>query len=116
MVLQSASLKSLQDFCEEQFKKAAEGENAKLLSADEVKRLTETRNRAEAASKEYDELARNYQQLLKDYNEAILHSATTAEKTKEVEEPAGDAKPANSTFDAEKFTTDWFKKNYPDQI
>ena len=114
MILQSASLKSLQDFCEEQFK-AAEGENAKLLTADEVKRLTETRNRAEAASKEYDELARNYQQLLKDYNEAILHTGTTAEKT-EVDEPAGDAKPANSTFDAEKFTTDWFKKNYPDQI
>ena len=114
MVLQSASLKSLQDFCEEQFK-AAEGENAKLLSADEAKRLSEVRNRAESASKEYDELARNYQQLLKDYKEAILHSATTAEKT-EVEEPAGDAKPANSTFDAEKFTTDWFKTNHPDQI
>ena len=115
MILQNASLKSLQDFCEEQFT-AAEGENAKLLSADEVKRLTETRNRAEAASKEYDELARNYQQLLKDYNEVILHSAKTAEKTREVEEPAGDAKPANSTFDAEKFTTEWFKKNAPDQI
>ena len=114
MVLQSASLKSLQDFCEEQFK-AAEGENAKLLSADEVKRLTETRNRAEAASKEYDELARNYQQLLKDYNEMILHTGTTADKT-EVEEPAGDAKPANSTFDAAKFTEEWFKKNHPDQI
>ena len=115
MVLQSTSLKNLQDFCDQQFK-AAEGENAKLLSADEVKRLTETRNRAEAASKEYDELARNYQQLLKDYNEAILHTGTTAEKTKEVEEPAGDAKPANSTFDAAKFTEEWFKKNAPDQI
>ena len=115
MVLQSASLKNLRDFCDEQFK-TAEGENSKLLSADEVKRLTEVRNRAESASKEYDELARNYQQLLKDYNEVILHSATTAEKTKEVEEPAGDAKPANSTFDAEKFTEEWFKKNAPDQI
>lgn len=115
MVLQSVSLKSLRDFCDEQFK-TAEGENAKLLSADEVKRLTETKNRVEAASKEYDELARNYQQLLKDYNEVILHSATTSEKTKEVEEPAGDAKPANSTFDAEKFTTEWFNKNHPDQI
>ena len=115
MVLQSASLKDLQDFCESQFK-TAEGENAKLLSADEVKRLSEVRNRAEAASKEYDELARNYQQLLKDYNEAILHSAATAEKTKEVEEPAGDAKPTNSTFDAAKFTKDWFEKNHPDQI
>ena len=115
MVLQSASLKSLQDFCDQQFK-AAEGENAKLLSADEVKRLTETRNKIEAASKEYDELARNYQQLLRDYNEAILHTGTTAEKTKEVEEPAGDAKPANSTFDAEQFATDWFKTNHPDQI
>ena len=61
MVLKSASLKGLQDFCAEQFK-LAEGENAKLLSADEVKRLTETRNRAEAAAKEYDELAQNYQQ------------------------------------------------------
>ena len=40
MVLQSASLKSLQDFCEEQFK-AAEGENAKLLSADEAKLVIE---------------------------------------------------------------------------
>lgn len=115
MILQSTNLRSLQDFCEQQFK-AAEGENAKLLSADEVKRLTETRNRIEAASKEYDELARNYQQLLKDYNEAILHTGTTAEKTKEVEEPAGDAKPANSTFDAEKFTKEWFEKNHPDQI
>lgn len=115
MVLQSTSLKSLREFCEEQFK-SAEGENAKLLSADEVKRLTETKNRAEAASKEYDELARNYQQLLKDYNEAILHTGTTAEKTKEVEEPAGDAKPANSTFDAAKFAEDWFKTNHPDQI
>lgn len=115
MVLQSASLKSLQDFCEEQFK-AAEGENAKLLSANEVKNLTEIRNRAESASKEYDELARNYQQLLKDYQENILHTGTTAEKTKEVEDPAGDAKPANSTFDAEKFTTEWFKANHPDQI
>ena len=114
MVLQSASLKSLREFCDEQFK-TAEGENAKLLSADEVKRLTETKNRVEAASKEYDELARNYQQLLKDYNEAILHTGTTAEKT-EVEEPAGDAKPANSTFDAAKFTEEWFKKNAPDQI
>ena len=115
MVLKSASLKSLQDFCAEQFK-LAEGENAKLLSADEVKRLTETRNRAEAASKEYDELARNYQQLLKDYNEAILHTGTTAEKTKEVEEPAGDAKPANYQFDDEKFTKEWFSKNHPAQI
>ena len=115
MVLQSASLKSLRDFCDEQFK-AAEGENAKLLSADEVKRLTETKNRVDAASEEYNELARNYQQLLKDYNEAILHTGSTADKTKEVEEPAGDAKPANSTFDAEKFTTEWFKKNAPDQI
>lgn len=115
MVLQSASLKSLRDFCDEQFK-AAEGENAKLLSADEVKRLTETKNKVDAASKEYDELARNYQQLLKDYNENILHTGVTAEKTKEVEEPAGDAKPANSTFDAEKFTTEWFNKNHPDQI
>lgn len=115
MVLQSVSLKSLQDFCEEQFK-AAEGENAKLLSAEEAKRLAEVRNRAESASKEYDELAHNYQQLLKDYNEAILHTGSTAEKTKEVEEPAGDAKPTNSTFDAEKFTTEWFKKNAPEQI
>lgn len=115
MVLQSSSLKSLRDFCDEQFK-AAEGENAKLLSADEVKRLTETKNRVDAASEEYDELARNYQQLLKDYNEVILHSATTSEKTKEVEEPAGDAKPANSIFDAAKFTEEWFKKNHPDQI
>lgn len=115
MVSQSINLKNLRDFCDEQFK-LAEGENAKLLSADEVKRLTETKNRVEAASKEYDELARNYQQLLKDYNEIILHSATTAEKTKEVEEPAGDAKPANSTFDAAKFTEEWFKKNAPDQI
>ena len=115
MVLQSSSLKDLQNFCERQFKEA-EGENAKLLSADEIKRLSEVRNRAEAASKEYDELARNYQQLLKDYNENILHTGTTAEKTKEVEEPAGDAKPANSTFDAAKFTEEWFKKNAPDQI
>lgn len=115
MVLQSVSLRSLQDFCEEQFK-AAEGENAKLLSADEVKRLSEVRNRAKSASEEYDELARNYQQLLKDYNENILHTGCTADKTKEVEEPAGDAKPANSTFDAEKFTTEWFNKNHPDQI
>ena len=116
MVLQSSNLKDLRDFCDAQFK-TAEGENAKLLSADEVKRLTEVRNRAESASKEYDELARNYQQLLKDYNEAILHSAATAEKNTEVEEPAGDAKPANSTtFDAEKFTTEWFKTNHPDQI
>ena len=115
MVLQSSSLKSLKDFCDQQFR-AAEGENAKLLSADEVKNLTETRNKIGEASKEYDELARNYQQLLKDYNEAILHTGTTAEKTKEVEEPAGDAKPANSTFDAEKFTTEWFKTNHPDQI
>ena len=81
-----------------------------------MKRLTETLDRAKSASKEYNELAQNYQQLLKDYNEAILHTGTTAEKTKEVEEPAGDAKPANSTFDAEKFTTEWFKKNAPDQI
>ena len=115
MVLQSSSLKSLRDFCDQQFK-AAEGENAKLLSADEVKRLTETKNRVEAASKEYDELARNYQQLLKDYNENILHTGTTAEKTKEVEEPAGDAKPTNSIFDAEKFTEQWFKEHAPDQI
>lgn len=115
MVLQSASLKSLQDFCDQQFK-AAEGENAKLLSADEAKRLAETRNKIEAAQKEYEELASNYQQLLKDYNENILHTGTTAEKTKEVEEPAGDAKPANSTFDAAKFTEEWFKKNAPDQI
>ena len=115
MVLQSASLKSLQDFCEEQFK-AAEGENAKLLSADEVKRLSEVRNRAASASKEYDELARNYQQLLKDYNENILHTGTTAEKTKEVENPAGDAKPASTTFDAEKFAREWFAKNAPDEI
>ena len=115
MVLQSASLKDLQNFCEEQFK-AAEGENAKLLSADEVKRLTEVRNRAKSASEEYDELARNYQQLLKDYNEVILHAGSTADKTKEVEEPAGDAKPANSTFDPAKFTEEWFKKNAPDQI
>ena len=115
MVLKSASLKSLQDFCEEQFK-AAEGENAKLISADEVKRLTETRNRAEAAAKEYDELAQNYQQLLKDYNEAILHTGVSAEKTKEVENPAGDAKPASTTFDAEKFAKEWFAKNAPDEI
>lgn len=115
MILQSANLKSLRDFCDEQFK-TAEGENAKLLSADEVKRLTETKNKVDAAQKEYDELARNYQQLLKDYNEAILHTGTTADKTKEVEEPAGDAKPANSTFDAAKFTEEWFKKNAPDQI
>ena len=115
MVLQNASLKSLREFCEEQFK-SAEGENAKLLSADEVKRLTETKNRVEAASKEYDELARNYQQLLKDYNENILHTGVTAEKTKEIDEPAGDAKPANSTFDPEKFTQEWFQKNAPEQI
>ena len=115
MVLKSASLKSLQDFCAEQFK-LAEGENAKLLSADEVKRLTETRNRAEAAAKEYDELAQNYQQLLKDYNEAILHTGVSAEKTKEVENPAGDAKPTSTTFDAEKFAMEWFKKNAPDEI
>ena len=116
MVLQSASLKSLQDFCEQQFKAAAEGENAKLLSADEVKRLTETRNRAEAASKEYDELARNYQQLLKDYNEAILHTGTTAEKTREVEESYGNAKHEKCTVDAGKYTTERFKKNAPDLI
>lgn len=111
MVLKSAKLKELQDFCAEQFR-LAEGENAKLLSADEVKRLTETRNRAEAASKEYDELAQNYQQLLKDYNEAILHTGATADKTKEVTDPAGDATPANATFDAEKFAEEWFK-NHP---
>lgn len=110
MVLKSASLKGLQDFCEEQFK-AAEGENGKLLSADEVKRLTETRNRAEQASKEYDELAQNYQQLLKDYNEMILHTGTSAERTKEVDNPAGNATPANAPFDAEKFAENWFKKN-----
>lgn len=110
MVLKSASLQSLRDFCEEQFK-AAEGENAKLLTADEVKRLTETRNRAEAASKEYDELAQNYQQLLKDYNDMILHTGATAERTKEVDNPAGDANPANASFDAEKFAENWFKEN-----
>lgn len=114
MILKSASLKDLQDFCDAQFK-AVEGENAKLLSADEVKRLTETRNKAQACVKEYDELAQNYQQLLKDYNEVIQHTST-AEKTKEVENPAGDAKPASTKFDAEKFTREWFQKHAPNEI
>lgn len=111
MILKSTSLKDLQDFCEAQFK-AAEGENANLLSADEVKRLTETRNKAQACVKEYEELAQNYQQLLKDYNEMIQHTST-AERTNEVEKPAGDAKPASTGFNAEKFAKEWFQEHAP---
>lgn len=108
MTLKSTSLKDLRDFCEAQFKAADGTEDAKLLTADEVKTLTEIKNKAESAQKEFDDLAKNYQDLLKDYTEAIRHTST-AEITPESTEPAGKA--TNDVFNPEEFARRWAEKN-----
>jgi len=46
----------------------------------------------------------------------MIQHTSTAERTKEVEEPAGDSKPASTKFDAEKFTREWFEKHAPNEI
>lgn len=107
MIMKSAKLQELQDFCNKQFD-SAQGENATLLSADEVKRLTQTRDIANQCVDEYNELAKNYQELLKDYREAIKHTSTPV-KTEEVNEPAG--KVREEKFDMKKFKEDFLAKH-----
>lgn len=110
MYMKAMKLNELQNFCNEQFK-LAEGEDAKLLSADEVKRITNVRNIANDAVKEYDELVKNYQDLLKDYQELVKHSGSP-DKTPEVENPAGSLK--SGELDINEFKKE-FLKHYKEQ-
>lgn len=101
MKTKSLHLDELIEFCNKQFDTATEG-NTDLLTPQQIQDYSSLKSKAEEAARDYDELAKAYAQLQKDYKDSIMQNGTS-KPDKECNDPAAVTK---------KLTIEEFSKSY----